>query len=138
MTRKPSQPIASGPLSENERRFLPESLWERLRRAEVNVPKIWRQGTNPRSFRFNDCFRQAFKYMMAIGLRVEDHRDIWLVHGTHYWYAKHAWVEIPKDIVFDGVLQRCAAGPESSTAMTLRSSLQAPFPRAMPLTGFTT
>jgi hypothetical protein len=31
---------------------------------------------------------------------------MWLVHGEYGLGQRHAWVELPGDVVFDGVLQR--------------------------------
>jgi hypothetical protein len=77
---------------------------ERLRPAEVtDVPEVWRAGTTPETLRPGECFFRSFRYVsehFASGV------PMWLVHGEYLLGARHAWVELPDAVVFDGVMQR--------------------------------
>jgi hypothetical protein len=92
-----------------------EALWagflrvgkELLERAErVEVHPDWARRTWPRRRYPQQCYPKTVKYML-------DHAaiaDLRLVHGVvshapQFVPFDHAWVELPGDIVFDGVVQ---------------------------------
>jgi hypothetical protein len=72
----------------------------------VSVESGWARGTWPRRRYPQQCYAKAVKYVL-------DHGEIKgtrLVHGVvshapHFVPLDHAWVELPGDIVFDGVVQ---------------------------------
>jgi hypothetical protein len=71
--------------------------------AEVAVSEAWRRGTRPRRGYPGNCYKKAADYVLG-----HDARGVRLVHGV-YGYGPvvgHAWVELPGDVAFDGVLQR--------------------------------
>jgi|SRR5579859_4301880 len=73
---------------------------------QVEVEPAWRRRTWPRRRYPQQCYTRTTKYMLQ-------HPDIAgarLVHGViahapHFVPMPHAWVELPGDIVFDGVVQ---------------------------------
>jgi len=73
-------------------------------RARVELG--WARGTWPRRRYPQQCYAKTVKYVF-------DHPEIkgaQLVHGVvshapHFVPLEHAWVELPGDIVFDGVVQ---------------------------------
>lgn len=75
----------------------------RLEPAEVVVPCRYSIHTYPEHVFVHECFPRALDYC-------ESHR----IKGTYYVFGnalsggmgEHGWVELPDDIVFDGVLQR--------------------------------
>lgn len=76
----------------------------RLQHCEVEVPSQMRSKKSGR-FRAGRCYREALEYVMEH----ENIQPIRLVHGRICGcngYIDHAWVELPGDIVFDGVTQR--------------------------------
>jgi hypothetical protein len=76
---------------------------------EVSVPPIWSEGTEPAIVYAQECFYRAYLYAEALFLRLspEELKDVYLVHGQCILaLGPHAWVELPGDTVFDGVLQR--------------------------------
>ena len=72
----------------------------------VSVEHGWARGTWPRRRYPQQCYAKTVKYVL-------DHPEIKgarLVHGVvshapHFVPLDHAWVELPGDIVFDGVVQ---------------------------------
>jgi hypothetical protein len=72
----------------------------------VSVEPDWTRGTWPRRHYPQQCYVKTVKYVL-------DHPEIKgtrLVHGVvshapHFVPLDHAWVELPGDIVFDGVVQ---------------------------------
>jgi hypothetical protein len=75
-----------------------------LASCEVAVPKEWSVGTRPGKERQGECFRAALSYVFR-----HEIPGLVLVHGTieqPVGRIEHAWVELPGDIVFDGVAQR--------------------------------
>jgi hypothetical protein len=73
----------------------------------VSVRPGWKRGTWPGRRYPQQCYAKTVKYVLAhpeiTGMR--------LVHGVvshapHFVPLDHAWVELPGDIVFDGVVQR--------------------------------
>lgn len=72
----------------------------------VNVESGWARGTWPGRRYPQQCYAKTVKYVL-------DHPEIKgtrLVHGVvshapHFVPLDHAWVELPGDIVFDGVVQ---------------------------------
>lgn len=76
---------------------------------EVVPPEEYRTGKQKRYYP-KKCFEKAFQYMIDVRPK-----DGVLVHGKYspfkgpedlFSYMEHAWLELPEDIVFDGVLQR--------------------------------
>jgi hypothetical protein len=74
---------------------------------QVAVEPGWATRTWPRRRYPQQCYPRTTKYVL-------DHPDIdglQLVHGVvshapHFLPFDHAWVELPRDVVFDGVVQR--------------------------------
>ena len=72
----------------------------------AGVEPAWARGTWPRRRYPQQCYAKTVKYIL-------DHSEIRgmrLVHGVvshapHFVPLDHAWVELPGDIVFDGVVQ---------------------------------
>lgn len=79
---------------------------EKLTQHEVEPEEIYKTG-KPRRMSPKNCYQKAFKYVSS-----KSKLDgVLLVHGLYKPYAVphhsgHAWVELPNDIVFDGVIQR--------------------------------
>ena len=73
---------------------------------QVSVEPGWARGTRPHRRYPQQCYAKTVKYVL-------DHPEIsaaQLVHGVvshapHFVPLDHAWVELPGDIVFDGVVQ---------------------------------
>jgi hypothetical protein len=81
--------------------------WQLLARAErVTVEPDWARRTWPHRHYPQQCYAKAVKYVL-------DHPEIEglrLIHGVvshapHFLPLEHAWVELPGEIVFDGVVQ---------------------------------
>jgi hypothetical protein len=74
-----------------------------LRPYEVKVSEDLRRETRPdRSF-YGQCYQRALGFVLSLSASDEPV----LVHGTLYaGHYQHAWVELPGEIVFDGVTQR--------------------------------
>ena len=78
---------------------------------QVAVEPGWAARTWPRRRYPQQCYPRTTKYVL-------DHPDIdglQLVHGVvshapHFLPFDHAWVELPRDVVFDGVVQRFFTG----------------------------
>jgi hypothetical protein len=74
--------------------------------VQVDVDVSWAAHTWPRRRYPQQCYPRTFKYVV-------DHPDIdclLLVHGVvshapHFVPLDHAWVELPGEVVFDGVVQ---------------------------------
>jgi hypothetical protein len=76
---------------------------------EVSVPPIWGEGTEPSIVYTHECFYRSYLYAEYLFLRLkrEELKDVYLVHGECMLaMGPHAWVELPGDVIFDGVLQR--------------------------------
>jgi len=81
--------------------------WELLSSAkQVSVTAGWARRTWPRRRYPQQCYAKTVKYVVdhpeIIGMR--------LIHGVvshapHLLPFDHAWVELPGDVVFDGVVQ---------------------------------
>lgn len=78
----------------------------RLRCAERDVSKELRAGTDPRVHYPGECYFRAYRYATDLALRQSSERQIWVVHGEYGYSLGHAWVELPRDVLFDPVLQR--------------------------------
>jgi hypothetical protein len=73
---------------------------------QVSVQAAWARGTWPRRRYPQQCYAKTLKYVV-------DHPEIHgmrLIHGivshaAHRIPFEHAWVELPGDVVFDGVVQ---------------------------------
>jgi hypothetical protein len=98
-------------LDPSRREMLTDVFWrvgrELLASAEqVNVDPSWARRTWPHRRYPQQCYAKTTKYIV-------DHPDIIgmrLIHGVvshapHVVPFDHAWVELPGDIVFDGVVQ---------------------------------
>jgi hypothetical protein len=81
--------------------------WQLLSFAErVRVEPGWARRTWPRRRYPQQCYPKTVKYVL-------DHPEIQgmrLIHGVvshspHFLPLDHAWVELPGDVVFDGVVQ---------------------------------
>ena len=86
--------------------FLCEMIQEqatRLAPAEVSVPPHYLRYTQPDMQFPGECFMRAWSYVLTHRLK----RMVY-VFGTTLGggMGGHAWVELPGNIVFDGVLQR--------------------------------
>jgi hypothetical protein len=77
---------------------------EEMRDVEVVPPDELRSDADPSRVYARSCFVMAWLYVVS-----HDH-----VEGIHYvvgeayvgGHGLHAWVELPNDVVFDGVMQR--------------------------------
>src|SRR5260370_933854 len=82
----------------NEQMSFPEADVERqlqrLRSAEVDVPKDWRTGIDPAVTHPGECFVRACHYATQLWLRLPAHVEIFLVHGEYGLSTAHAWVEL--------------------------------------------
>ena len=82
-----------------------EVYGENLRRlgsAERQVSEDWKEGVIDGPHNLRQCYPNALLYAV-------DHHNIEgmrLVQGVNNLFGEHAWVELPNNIVFDGVLQR--------------------------------
>lgn len=78
---------------------------------EPEVPQKWRDRAQPERRFWQRCYEMAGKFMLGvIGYEyLGPLHDAVLVHGSckddGFRFA-HAWVELPGDIIFDGVWQR--------------------------------
>lgn len=76
-----------------------------LQPYEVSVPPEYQSGADPSAMFPGGCYKQGWYYTVMPG-----HGDVLLIHGTIMMpngrRTTHAWVEIPGDVVFDGVTQR--------------------------------
>ena len=81
-----------------------------LRQYEVPAPPAWAGRATPDAIYPGQCFDRSFRFAIAVppARRAPDPDagDPWLVHGEYCGFHRHAWVELPGDIVFDGVNQR--------------------------------
>ena len=73
----------------------------RLKPYEIEPPEGCRTGKNKRVYE-RLCYQKAFEYIVHV-----NPDNARLVHGI-YTPLKlgHAWIELPGEIVFDGVMQR--------------------------------
>jgi hypothetical protein len=74
--------------------------------AEVDPPKGYETGKRKR-IQFKECYPTALNYVLY--LPEENRSTVTLVHGfcvKHGAPYGHAWVELPGEVVFDGVMQR--------------------------------
>lgn len=92
--------------------YITKSEEERIKEMsvfEVLPPDEYRTG-EPISHNPKGCFEKSFQYMDNIqlegGMLVHGMYFPWGVPENKFSYVDHAWVELPGDIVFDGVLQR--------------------------------
>lgn len=79
---------------------------ENLSKYEIDAGEKYKTGKSNRLYK-QKCYIKAFEYVSD----KRDLEDIRLVHGLYKPYGVnkhygHGWVELPDDIVFDGVLQR--------------------------------
>lgn len=85
-------------------------LFDLLAPHEVSVPGVWERHATPDTVHPGCCFDRSFRFVMALplALRVNDPtlEEIWLVHGEYWIGQRHAWVELPGGVVFDGPYQR--------------------------------
>ncbi len=83
-----------------------------LARHARDVGEALACGTHPGRRYWGDCFRRAAEYMLdrcLPGAPCPPQEGLRLVHGTGRSGSElgaHAWVELPGDLVFDGVQQR--------------------------------
>jgi hypothetical protein len=112
----PPTTIDGKPLThEHERR-----VWAMYKDCEVSVPPRWSEGTEPGKMYWQECFYRASRYILNLVGRVDadELSKVYLVHGRcAFSLGAHAWVELPGDVMFDGVRQRfyrlsaCSATP---------------------------
>ncbi len=73
--------------------------------AIKDVPQLWLEGVDPAAIYPQECFSRAYRY--AVDLCRIEVEGIWLVHGEcGLCFGRHAWVELPDALVFDGVFQQ--------------------------------
>ena len=87
-----------------------------LEPPQVSVPPAWSRDTYPRYVYPGECYERAFAHVLD-----HDIEDMLLVHGvaTHR-HEKHAWVELPGNVMFDGVAQRFFAKYAYAIVMQVR------------------
>jgi hypothetical protein len=84
---------------------------EMYKDMEVAVDPLWSAGTKPDKVYWQEGFYRSYRYLWNLNVR-NDFKffgggDVHLVHGECILaLGAHAWVELPGDILFDGVLQR--------------------------------
>lgn len=82
-----------------------------LSKFEVEPEEKYKTG-HPRHLSPKNCYMKAWQYVIDKGLEDKEvAKTIRLIHGLYRPFSLdnhcgHAWVELPGDIVFDGVLQR--------------------------------
>lgn len=77
-----------------------------VEKYEVNVAEEWRVGTEPSAEYAQECFYRSYMYLCD-NRHVASMDDVYLVHGEcTLSLGPHAWVELPGDVMFDGVRQR--------------------------------
>ena len=76
---------------------------ERLAAAEIVVPKRYSRGTLPQYQYWSECFPRAMAYVRRHNI---DGLRYVIGDGGLGGFNRHAWVELPGDIIFDGVLQQ--------------------------------
>ena len=82
---------------------------------EVIVDQLLKTGIHPNRLFPRLCFKKAFHYIC-------DHHDvagIRLVHGLtgRHLSTGHGWVELPGEVIFDGVVQRFFTRPSYRKAL---------------------
>ncbi len=76
---------------------------------EVEPPQRFRTG-KPKRIHLKDCFKKAIDYVFQLPNGVKE--EVKIVHGSfnpikkEYVWGEHSWVELPGNIIFDGVMQR--------------------------------
>ncbi len=89
-------------VEQNERIALQIMVLE-MKQAEISVKDSLRSGSDVNADTGGQCYRRAFSYVQAHQMD-----EAVLVHGSVFADARHsphAWVELPDEIVFEGVLQ---------------------------------
>src|SRR5713226_8061633 len=73
---------------------------------QVEVDAGWKRRTWPRRRYPQQCYTRTTKYMLQ-HLDIEGARLVhgMIAHAPYFVPLAHAWVELPGDIVFDGVVQ---------------------------------
>jgi hypothetical protein len=76
----------------------------------VGVSPVWRACTEPGKLYPGECFARSSSFisMLSLALKPGDptRDDLWLVHGEYMGWHRHGWVELPGDVVFDGIFQQ--------------------------------
>ena len=91
---------------------IPVVRWsdEDLRRIEVEVPAAWKKLAQPDEEFTHQCFEKSLEFVMRLfrSLPSDDptREGVLLVHGVRSGVMPHGWVELPGDVVFDGVSQK--------------------------------
>lgn len=96
-------------VAEAVRREACEKFRKRYNNKEVSMPGLWSEGTEPDTVYPQKCFYRAYLFCSALGSRLSDDElnGVYLVHGECCLaLGPHAWVELPGDLLFDGVFQR--------------------------------
>jgi len=84
---------------------------------EIDVPVTWRKFARPEVVYLGECLPRTFRFLQLHATAAQTRAESFpiehahLVHGTmraakRRAWLRHAWVELPGDIVFDGVVQR--------------------------------
>jgi hypothetical protein len=77
---------------------------------EVEVPEGWGRIARPGTPCHGTCFEKSLLFALDIAAHLgpldDARKETWLVHGEYANWNRHAWVELPGGIVFDGVAQR--------------------------------
>lgn len=99
-------------LNPTQRRALNDGFarvgWQLLSSAdEVVVERGWTRRTAPRRHYPQQCYPKTVKFVLDHP-KIEGMRLIHGIvsHAPHFVPLDHAWVELPGEIVFDGVVQR--------------------------------
>jgi hypothetical protein len=72
---------------------------------QAAVPDAWRKGSKPGKEYPRECYKQAIDFLRWWSYEGLPPSDPTLVHGRAGG-VEHAWIELPGDVVFDGVLQQ--------------------------------
>lgn len=105
----PLPPPLPPPVSPTELTDVHRDLFDRLRPFEVSVSEAWGRHATPATVYPGRCYDRSFcflmEYALALGLNAPP-ADTWLVYGEYWFIQRHAWVELPGGVVFDGPYQR--------------------------------
>lgn len=98
---------SSDPTLQEWRLSLTLGLKDDLQDVEIEVPSIWREGLVADRIFPGECFFRALQYVIDLLVKRRDGcAGVSLVHGEYLGFYRHGWVELPGNIVFDGVLQK--------------------------------
>jgi len=85
-------------------------IYDTLAPFEVAAPPAWVGCTTPDVIYPGQCFDRSYHFTLAVSRTFPPNdpaeKEVWLVHGEYRGFHRHAWVELPGGVVFDGTNQR--------------------------------